>query len=862
MSVGNKRCYIDPVEWERETASILRSTISVQNKTATRTEKPMPIRQTKSGLIHTCPRHGKTKAGRKLCLSKNESFLKIKKIHLLSHEKNDVQKLHSNSQLASNVWTRKININKKETPLKNTVYSFGLSSKEKNYIILKLQSKSSRYTKLKDLAAKAKKENKIFCIYGTCNAVRKALTERGWVEKIPPYRMNLAKIKSGKISNKANIHSELERLMLSNLVEKCNPNFVWRDTHHDYNTTIDMKKECKIIVNKLKTDALWTTKEGLCSYMKINYWFYIEDVAEVTCPRTYNSFDNGELDEFVSDYKLTACTSLLQWIICMRENDVKVNAENGTISLKVMTFALNRCKEYLFEKRNKDIDQPIKSVSTKQWNTFLKKYYRLITKKEVFETDRKNMLPQYMKYAQLLLQKLQTYRPEIKCEGYQNIWIIKPGHWSRGRGIRMASKLGVITDLLKANSKYVVQKYIEKPMLIYETKFDIRQYYLVTSTYPLVIWMYKDCYLKFSSQKYNLENYHESIHLTNNAVQKKYNNYDGRHPDLPMNNMWELNEYKNYLNKIGGEGVWEHIIYPGMKKSIIGIMLSGQDSLPYCKNRFELYGCDFLLDEEYTPWLIEINSCPDLTGTTEVTAKICPVVVDDVIKVVIDNMADPKAPTGNFECIYQQPMTVPRFSMSTELSVRGMSLPSDYFFKGSVALDLSDDMIDSNDENDILLNKLRLSHSKDSIDDFYCNKCSSENVTLNSSTMDLIRKENVKTSDIYRSPKSVGTINYLESKLKLKRKEKSLKKPDTASSLTIINSLFNQILNQFSSESKNISKQSSFDSIDDKAVSKLVQKYIKSISNKTSNKPRDYLLQATSQIVSFINSKEKQYYAS
>lgn len=169
-------------------------------------------------------------------------------------------------------------------------------------------------------------------------------------------------------------------------------------------------------------------------------------------------------------------------------------------------------------------------------------------------------------------------------------------------------------------------------MLIHETKFDIRQYYLVTNTYPLVIWMYRDCYLKFSSQKYNLRNYHESIHLTNNAVQRKYNNCADRHSELPINNMWELDMYKNYLNEIGENEVWEQIIYPGMKKSIIGIMLSCQDSLPFCKNRFELYGCDFLLDEMYTPWLIEINSCPDLAGTTEVTAKICPAVVDDIIK--------------------------------------------------------------------------------------------------------------------------------------------------------------------------------------------------------------------------------------
>lgn len=55
-SVGNKRCYIDPDEWERETASILRSTISVQNKLANRSETVIPIRHTKSSLASTTRR--------------------------------------------------------------------------------------------------------------------------------------------------------------------------------------------------------------------------------------------------------------------------------------------------------------------------------------------------------------------------------------------------------------------------------------------------------------------------------------------------------------------------------------------------------------------------------------------------------------------------------------------------------------------------------------------------------------------------------------------------------------------------------------------------------------------------------------
>lgn len=88
------------------------------------------------------------------------------------------------------------------------------------------------------------------------------------------------------------------------------------------------------------------------------------------------------------------------------------------------------------------------------------------------------------------------------------------------------------------------------------------------------------------------------------------------------------------------------------------------------ENSFEINGADFLLGYDLNPMILEINGNPDMNATTSVTENICPKVIKDVIKVVVDRVKNSNASTGEFELIHTVPIN--RFvNTKTELDVKG-----------------------------------------------------------------------------------------------------------------------------------------------------------------------------------------------
>jgi tubulin polyglutamylase TTLL4 len=118
----------------------------------------------------------------------------------------------------------------------------------------------------------------------------------------------------------------------------------------------------------------------------------------------------------------------------------------------------------------------------------------------------------------------EKFETEREQEDNGVLYILKPVAASCGRGIKV---IGKKTPILRKDG-YLASKYVCKPHLINDLKYDLRVYVLVTSFDPLRIYVYNDGLVRFATEKYTLnpdDLKKRFIHLTNFSVNKKSENF-------------------------------------------------------------------------------------------------------------------------------------------------------------------------------------------------------------------------------------------------------------------------------------------------------------------------------------------------
>lgn len=257
---------------------------------------------------------------------------------------------------------------------------------------------------------------------------------------------------------------------------------------------------------------------------------------------------------------------------------------------------------------------------------------------------------------------LELFSTAIPKDTIHNLWIIKPANLSRGRNIKMCSSLSEIRSLTddgkfkSMNSQWIIQKYIENPLLITGRKFDIRLYVLITSMNPFTLWFYREYYIRLSPLKYSTDDKNTaSIHLTNFSVSK----YVAVSEDeVYKERMLSRSQFREYLSQTVSLNAGD--LLEVRIKSLLKKMFAGAPALISDRpNTFEMLGVDILIDEDLIPWVLEVNASPSMEMGTSVTTQVITRVSEDLIKVVIDENLGNKNPTqteiGRFELLMKYP---------------------------------------------------------------------------------------------------------------------------------------------------------------------------------------------------------------
>ena len=240
-----------------------------------------------------------------------------------------------------------------------------------------------------------------------------------------------------------------------------------------------------------------------------------------------------------------------------------------------------------------------------------------------------------------------------------NTYLIKPINFNRGRYIKVFDDIESITkELLKlhqfkslsnsndddsqkcvqqskggGHTKFIiVQKYIERPLTYKRRKFDIRIWVLIT--FDEDVYVFREGHLKASSSNYDVSSRDPFVHLTNYSVQKYNTNFSKEE----IGNEISFEEFQKDLNRNSQCVSFKKDILPKIYEIITISFQSVKSKLRFYERKkcFEIFGYDFLIDIDFNPFLIEINTNPGLEESSPLIKMLIPRMIDDALRLTID----------------------------------------------------------------------------------------------------------------------------------------------------------------------------------------------------------------------------------
>lgn len=169
----------------------------------------------------------------------------------------------------------------------------------------------------------------------------------------------------------------------------------------------------------------------------------------------------------------------------------------------------------------------------------------------------------------------------------------------------------------------------------------MRFFMLVACTKPYLV-LTNNGYARISLEDYSTEGFgtgdkkEKTTHLTNASVQKSHPLFKQKKEETIMS-MDQLREYmlKNQPDLVKSPEDFNTKVIDQCNEICRLVFETVKNKLERKFGCFELFGLDFLLDDQLNPQLIEINTNPALFTDTTAQKEMLPKLVDDTVKLAV-----------------------------------------------------------------------------------------------------------------------------------------------------------------------------------------------------------------------------------
>jgi hypothetical protein len=225
--------------------------------------------------------------------------------------------------------------------------------------------------------------------------------------------------------------------------------------------------------------------------------------------------------------------------------------------------------------------------------------------------------------------KARTWDPDA-------VWIQKPAHLSRGRGIALVNDPREI-----ANENLVVQRYVANPHLIDGFKYSLRFYVLIVSLDPLIAYLFDGGFTKFASRPFSLagdDRADRFRHLTNPDVLRE----DPLAATVSGRNM----THHAYRARLRRDGIDDARLWSRIRRVLAATVGAAQPFMRAAerahqgtgRGQFELLGIDITIDDTLKPWLLECNLSPSLSVEASAATEASREEADIKTRVISDSL--------------------------------------------------------------------------------------------------------------------------------------------------------------------------------------------------------------------------------